>query len=392
MLGGARLVVMAGLLVALAQPAVAADALSQAATRSGQTMVTGEATCDIVREKFGAVGEGPTATPEVQVSTSVDCARRTIRITQTFRADQDASAAGYGAFFATVGLCSAPDVRKVLADGWVIDLSFKTRGQKAVSAPLDCRSYDQMMSPNQPAPAGTPEALAEGRPEPADTKNRLVLDFAVGELVSKTRARSTVKLPRSNLSWPFITDDKVDLVIRHGDQSLRLAKVGGTGQSVLQVDRDIDDEQKLGMVSFHYQDRPLKLAEAISRAKELESWFLTAGFQSRGEDGSRRPSFTVIKQEVDAARHVVSGWPAAEALLADDGVNVAEMHLFKLSAPDVVVSVTIENWRRQAQMFGCKTGSKCHGNDPLAGRSIFDGNGGYEWGLAVYIHRPDGLP
>lgn len=78
--------------------------------------------------------------------------------------------------------------------------------------------------------------------------------------------------------------------------------------------------------------------------------------------------------------------------MSDDRVNVAEMRLFKFDASDAVVSVTIENWRRQAQMFGCRTGSKCHGNDPLAGRSIFDGNGGYEWGLAVYVYESNDGP
>lgn len=392
MLSGSRLVLLAVMLIGLSQTAVATDALGQPVVPVAQSSTTAEVTCESVSEKFGAVGKSPASTPSVQVTTSVDCARKVILITQSFRADQDLSAVGYGAFFTTVGFCSAPDVRKVLAAGWVVDLSLKRRGQKTVNAPLDCRSYDQMMSPNQPAPPGTPEALAEGRPAPAEIKNRPVLDFAVGELVSKTRARSTVKLPSKSTSWPFFTDDKVDLVIRHSDQNLRLANVGGTGHSVLLVGTDLGQEPKIGFVSFHYQDRPLKLAEAVSRAKELESWFLNAGFRSGGENGSGRPSFAVIKQEVDAARHEVKGWPAAEALLSDDAVNVAEMHLFGLSAPDAVVSVTIENWRRKAQMFGCKTGSKCHGDDPLAGRSIFDGNGGYEWGLAVVVHRPDELP
>lgn len=308
---GARLVLLAGTLVAAMQTALASDALGQPVGPATQTVPTAE-TCDSVREKFGAAGESPASKPSMQTVASVDCSRKRILIPQSYPG-QDLSAAEYGAFFTTVGLCSAPDVRRLLAAGWVVDLSLKRRGQKAVHTPLDCRSYDQMMSPNQPAPAGTPEALAEGRPAPTEIGDRPVLDFAVGELVSTTSARSTLRLQSKSASWPFFTDDKVDLVIRHGGHALRLVSVGGTGHSVLQVNTAAGDGQKIGSVSFHYQDRPLKLAEAVARPREIERWSLAAGFRNRGEDDTESAPFAVIKQEEDGANHVIRGWPEAEA-------------------------------------------------------------------------------
>ena len=177
----------------------------------------------------------------------------------------------------------------------------------------------------------------------------------------------------------FFTDTPVDMRFRYRDKVLTLNRVGGTGHSILMISLALTG--RVEFVDFHYQDRPLRLREAIDKAKDVEAWFRAAGFRYAD------PTSPFQIREPETARPVgARTWSDAEAALSDEGKAIAVMNAFALQTADAKVEVTLENWRRQAQAFGNKArlGLK-DSSTGTVGMTIYDGNGGYEWGLHVVI-------
>jgi hypothetical protein len=102
-------------------------------------------------------------------------------------------------------------------------------------------------------------------------------------------------------------------------------------------------------------------------------------------DSNDAEQFAVIENETRPPARHADNWDAAEALLSNDTENVESMLLYTLRSSDTQVTVEAKNMRRQTWNF-----QRRGGIDPVPGwrRSIFDGNGGYEWLLNVNIHRP----
>ena len=134
--------------------------------------------------------------------------------------------------------------------------------------------------------------------------------------------------------------------------------------------------------SFSYQDRLLTLAEALQRARGLETWLRAGGFEVRPGTQPEVPeqiafTATAHARDDDMASNesgaVVRGadWAAAEQLLGDAGVGVVTMHLFTLKGGDIHAFVTLDNLRRMATRYGGTP-------DP-------DMDGGREWRLNVQI-------
>lgn len=161
--------------------------------------------------------------------------------------------------------------------------------------------------------------------------------------------------------------------------------VGGTGQAVLLLNLAIEAE-RLDNFSFAWQNRPLSLEEALERAKRLERWLIGAGY-SPGDPGEpRRRPFGIQSESLVAPARWAADWADAERLLGAEAENIEEMLLFALSSPEATVTASLKNGRRATRNFGMRGRDP---NDPLAGRSVFDRNGGYEWQLDIYVSRPD---
>jgi hypothetical protein len=114
----------------------------------------------------------------------------------------------------------------------------------------------------------------------------------------------------------------------------------------------------------------------------LEAWLLGSGFAESSlnpaearfvfiEDYRRKPSGAV-------------SWAEAEFQLKADE-QALEMNLFSLVAPDAEVDVAVSNGRRKTWAFGADSARLLPPGTP---RSIYDGNGGYEWQLEITIARP----
>lgn len=161
--------------------------------------------------------------------------------------------------------------------------------------------------------------------------------------------------------------------------------VGGTGQAVLLLNLAIEAE-RLHSFSFAWQNRPLNLEEALERAKRLERWLREIGFTPGDSDEPHGRPFGVQGESPVAPARWAANWIDAERLLSAEAENVEEMALFTLSGPESTVTASLKNGRRAARNFGMR-GHKS--DDPLAGRTVFDRNGGYEWQLDIYVSRPD---
>jgi hypothetical protein len=179
----------------------------------------------------------------------------------------------------------------------------------------------------------------------------------------------------------FHTDDPVSLAWATPAGSFLFDNVGGMGQTVLLMFLDWET-RRLDRVTFSWQNRPLLLTEAIEKARRLEAWLLGSGFAESSlnpaearfvfiEDYRRKPSGAV-------------SWAEAEFQLKADE-QALEMNLFSLVAPDAEVDVAVSNGRRKTWAFGADSARLLPPGTP---RSIYDGNGGYEWQLEITIARP----
>lgn len=180
----------------------------------------------------------------------------------------------------------------------------------------------------------------------------------------------------------FHTDDPVNLKWRSPAGAFLFSNVGGTGQSVLEMNRDWRT-RRLSSASFAWQNRPLLLSEAIEKAKELENWLLGAGYIPSASQHGSASRFALLT-DYQTTPSGADDWDAAQAMLAHDDA-VQEMLLYTLAAPDMEVTVRLSNSRRMTWAYNEKRAASLPPGFP---RSIFDGNGGYEWELNVAIRRP----
>lgn len=210
------------------------------------------------------------------------------------------------------------------------------------------------------------------------------IGLRLGATVREMKDASTLK-PEFGDFTVFFTDDPVDVRWEAvAGRQFVFNDVGGTGQAVLLVDLDID-RKHLDRFSFAWQNRPLSLEEALERAKRLEAWLREAGYAPPSPDPRHKP-FAIHDERVTGPVGWAADWNDAERLLNAEAENIEEMLLFILSTPEATVTASLANSRRAARNF-LRQGRDP--NDPLAGRTIFDRNGGYEWQLDIYVSRPD---
>jgi hypothetical protein len=135
-------------------------------------------------------------------------------------------------------------------------------------------------------------------------------------------------------------------------------------------------------MSFAWQNRPLTAQEAVDRARRLHAWLEEGSYVSQSRSNANVAAFEVLDEDHRSTGRVFPDWPSAEASLSSDSENIQEIRFYALTSADTVVIVTATNMRRAALYF------QDHGQiEPLPDvrRTIFDGNGGYEWLLEVSI-------
>jgi hypothetical protein len=336
------------------------------------------------------------------VHANADCAAKRLEVRLTFVGQQPPSEDGASALQFAYMLCTREPTGPNVRSGWRLGLTIDGKGRTPKSATVDCAHLDQLPFLKHPPPAGTPEALAQGIRPPAEPASRPVLDTRIGEDYAETMRRSTLPLPQFSYP-PIAIFDKMDLLIRHGDATLRFERIGGGkwgGRVELYLSSYVPGPtaREVQGVTFVDQDRPLKLAEVIERAKALEGSFAASGFgacvsrDQLGKFAVTDTGGTSVKRAAD--------WETAQALLADDVADVRAMRLFSLCAPDVTLEVlAIDARRTDRDAFVAAVGPpdprypEFDQRNPAVGLTAYDGNGGYEWILAVLLHevhqRPD---
>ncbi|MGV8928794.1 MAG: hypothetical protein ACOH1E_03505 [Brevundimonas sp.] len=155
--------------------------------------------------------------------------------------------------------------------------------------------------------------------------------------------------------------------------------VGGMGQTVLLMSLD-SNTRRLDRVAFAWQNRPLLLHEAVERARRLETWLLAAGFVQTPPRHPADAPFALIDDHRGTPSRAET-WVEAEALLKQEH-QALEMTLLNMGRPGTEIYVSVSNARRQTWAFGA---NRAHLLPPGTPRSIYDGNGGYEWQLEVSI-------
>ncbi|HWA59749.1 MAG TPA: hypothetical protein VG939_00160 [Caulobacteraceae bacterium] len=303
------------------------------------------------------------------VEISGDCVTRTMKVVVSGREGQGAA---WLAVFTTIELCASPKVRDLMRKGWKADLLLNAAGaRRTTPMPLDCSLVDPLLTGKNPPPPGTPEAIAAGIPTPPEPATRPVVDVSIGEPLQQAAARSTYPLPSGN-PLMVVVQGKVDLIYRHGGD-VRFDHIGDCSDCAFLL--DLDESGAISGLHFNDQDRPLKLAEAFARARSLHDALMRQGF-----DEQRDASFHVWDPE-QWRNPQPATWDEAGTDLAAEPLDIKAMRLFTLAAPDAQVEVSLFNWRRKARDFGRGVPG------PFSGATVFDGNGGYEWGLDVAITR-----
>jgi len=181
------------------------------------------------------------------------------------------------------------------------------------------------------------------------------------------------------LARTFITDTPANLQWRTDGNEFEFKNVGGTGETVVQL--DIDEQEQLEVIDFAWQNRPLNVSEAVERAKFLETWMIHSAHARQPDDGPLRQPFTILNGTF--SEHA-ENWEDALATLSDDKRGIEKMRLYTLITSDTRTYVTAENRRRMALRFQQERKIK-----PLIGtrRTVFDDNGGYEWVLNIRIEK-----
>lgn len=220
-----------------------------------------------------------------------------------------------------------------------------------------------------------PEAFAEciSHSGPAATES---IRFELG--FSRDQLNATLPALLGQLDSIWTTGRSVDLMWGFGDGGYLFANVGGMSQTVTIFELGLDE--RLKDVRFAWQNRPLKLDEALPKAKNLQAKLKQHGFEDVAQ-----VAFTVTDEHGARQDRAARDWSNASAQLRNEAENISHMTLFTMRRRDSEVTVALENGRRAVREF-----SKGH-PDPLPGynRSFYEGAGGYEWLLHVDLFHPD---
>jgi hypothetical protein len=218
------------------------------------------------------------------------------------------------------------------------------------------------------------------------------IQVGLGDSLADLRAHSSLDIGTQS-AGVFFTDTPVDISWRDGERVYPFDDVGGTGQSILLINfsgspvfptRSAAGRAPEGVhsMSFAWQNRPLTAQEAVDRARRLHAWLEEGSYVSQSRSNANVAAFEVLDEDHRSTGRVFPDWPSAEASLSSDSENIQEIRFYALTSADTVVIVTATNMRRAALYF------QDHGQiEPLPDvrRTIFDGNGGYEWLLEVSI-------
>ncbi len=208
----------------------------------------------------------------------------------------------------------------------------------------------------------------------------------LGDSVATMRAAASLKMQFD--AGTFVTDIPVNILWRTHDREFAFDDVGGTGEAVLVLDADTPGaDGRLFSISFSWQNRPLELSEAIGKARRLRAWLKDAGYRQSSDP--RDAPFGVLTEGSGPPRRWADSWEAAEALLAAEPEDVEEMQLYTMTIGDTRVMASLKNMRRGSLNFAKGAGAAA---PPGARRTIFDGDGGYEWLLEIVIDDPNWSP
>lgn len=234
----------------------------------------------------------------------------------------------------------------------------------------DCPGALQVMGA---LPASLPHCIAA-----AGEKATHAIRFSLGAPVSEIQRQATLALEFDPI---LTTNTPVNIVWVDGDREFLFEDVGGDSDSVLIANVD-PDRGGLNDFSFNWQNRPMRLDEAIAKALRLERWLNATGYRPVDDTASvedadpEERSASWVRSPMD--------WASVRTRLLDDRNDVARMDMLPLRSWDTEISISLVNARRNALNFQ----KKSEGPRPPGRRTIFDGNGGYEWFLKVLVSRP----
>lgn len=225
-------------------------------------------------------------------------------------------------------------------------------------------------------PASLPDCVAGSGATASST-----LSAKLGQPIADIRAKSTLPIEFGADGMYFVTGTPVNLTWSTLGRTFEFSNVGGMNQTALIL--VLDNSRRLSSLEFAWQNRPLKLSELMGRAQLLKNWLADSGYTLDASYGD--PEFFVANDGLRPITKIAKDWPEAETMLFDERNNIEEIHLYALKSSDGFVAVSAVNMRRKTWNFQRKGAIQ-----PVPGwkRSIFDGNGGYEWKLAISIRRP----
>lgn len=224
-------------------------------------------------------------------------------------------------------------------------------------------------------PTDTPDCIARSGPLASGQ-----VKFSMGDTVTQFESASTVKA-RGRFTKSVITDEPLNIIWSTGGQTFAFENVGGMG-SVLLLNF-FGSNDTLEAVNFSWQNRPLKLDEVIVKARRLQSWLTSVGYQPWQLDGKPRPMFWITGSKEPPT---IEDWADATALLADEEANVADIGLYSLALGDIEVHVSAVNERRST-LNDVRRFAEPDANTSKPHRTRYDGAGGYEWHLNLFISK-----
>lgn len=229
-----------------------------------------------------------------------------------------------------------------------------------------------------PAPTELPECLSRAG---ADATN--AIQFGIGDTFADVQANSSLNMGL-DATRVFFTDTPVDVRWRDDERTFQFDDVGGTGEAVLLL--NFVDDTRLDSVEFAWQNRPLNLQEILERARGFQVWLEGNSYVPPPAGHVFHQPFVVLNDYQEPTTQVLADWSDAEAALSDDHRNIQEVRLYTAVSATTIVLVTATNMRRTTLNFQDRGRI-----EPIPGirRTVFDGNGGYEWLLSVRISRVD---
>lgn len=261
--------------------------------------------------------------------------------------------------------------------GWILVALLTGAACAQATRTDDWRDCAGTITPG-PAPPELPACVAaSGAQAERSLRVRLRDDIAT------IQAASTLR-PDLNAGRVFFTDDPVNVEWLTNEQEFAFNNVGGTGEAVLLL--NFNDGDRLSSLEFAWQNRPVDLSEVMERARQLQQQLMEAGFTHSSRTETVYREFVVIGDNYRPPTRHFDDWPIAESALADDAANIDQMRIYTLCSADAVVVAHARNMRRAALNFDRRGGLE---GVPGWRRTIFDGNGGYEWLLTINIHVPD---